>query len=302
MATGERLPVPSPDTARVVVDAPGEGPGYWAGAPSVARAEDGTVWLAYRLRRPIGVGRGYANVVARSTDGERFETVLVLDRQDFECDSLERPALVALPDGTWRLYVSCATPGTKHWRVDALDADDPSKFTPASSRTVLPGDDEVAVKDPVVKVIDGAWHMWLCCHPLDLPDDTDRMSTHYGTSADGLAWTMHGPALAGTPGRWDQRGARVADVVHDGSEWLAYYDGRRDKASNAEELTGIASGRAPGHLVARPEHYGVGPDGEGSLRYVSALALADGGTQLYYETSRRDGAHDLRTEYVPPSR
>jgi hypothetical protein len=27
------------------------------------------------------------------------------------------------PDGDWRLYLSCATPGTPHWRIDALDAD-----------------------------------------------------------------------------------------------------------------------------------------------------------------------------------
>ena len=46
----------------------------------------------------------------------------MLDRESFDCESLERPALVALPGGGWRLYVSCATPGTKHWRVDALDA------------------------------------------------------------------------------------------------------------------------------------------------------------------------------------
>ncbi len=302
MATGDPLPVPAPDTAIVAVEAPGEGPGYWAGAPSVALDRDGIYWLAYRLRRPIGVGRGYANVVARSTDGERFQTVLVLERDDFGCDSLERPALVVRNDGGWRLYVSCATPGTKHWRVDALDAEDPSQFVPGSARTVLPGNASVGVKDPVVKLIDGHWHLWLCCHPLDRPDDTDRMTTHYGTSADGLAWTMHGEALAGTPGRWDQRGARVADIVHDGREWRAYYDGRADKAANAEEHTGLAAGDSPGRLVAGPERFGSGDGRHGSLRYVSALALPDGGTRLYYETSRRDGAHDLRTEYVPPSR
>ncbi len=302
MATAEPLPVPRPDAATVVVEPPGEGRGYWAGSPSVAVATDGTFWLAYRLRRPIGVGRGYANVVARSGDGEHFETVAVLDREAFSCDSLERPALVAKDDGTWRLYVSCATPGSKHWRVDALDAADPSQFEPASAKTVLPGDETVGVKDPVVKVIDGSWHLWLCCHPLDLPEETDRMTTHYGTSADGLAWTMHGEALAGTPGRWDQRGARVADVVHDGTTWKAYYDGRVDKAANAEEHTGMAEGTAPGRLVSRPGRFGSGEDGSGSLRYVSMVDLPDGGVRLYYETSRRDGAHDLRTEYVPPSR
>lgn len=302
MADSGSLLLPSADAATLVAEAPGEGRGYWAGAPSAVLAADGTYWLAYRLRRPIGDGRGYANVVARSSDGERFETVLVLGRDQFDCDSLERPALLSLPDGTWRLYVSCATPGTKHWRVVALDADDPSGFTPASARTVLPGDETMGVKDPVVKLINGQWHMWLCCHPLDLPDETDRMSTLYCTSVDGLAWDTRGVALAGTPGRWDERGARVAEVVHVDGRWLAYYDGRATKEENAEERTGLAEGDTPGRLVAEDVVVGAWAGGKGSLRYVTAVSLADGGIRLYYETSRRDGAHDLRTEYVPPSR
>ena len=302
MADNARFPWPNPDASAVAVPAPGAGRGYWAGSPSAVLDDDGTFWLAYRLRRPVGAGRGYANVVARSADGERFETVSVLGRERFDCDSLERPALVKLPDGAWRLYVSCATPDSKHWRVDAVDAPDPSGFDPAAARTVLPGDDTVAVKDPVVKVIGGRWHMWLCCHPLDQRDETDRMATHYCSSGDGLEWTDHGTALAGTPGRWDGRGARVADVVHDGGRWLAYYDGRATREENAEERTGVAEGDAPDLLLSRGEPIGAAPGGRGSLRYVSAVALPGGGTRLYYETSRLDGAHDLRTEYVPPSR
>jgi hypothetical protein len=303
MSDRETLPVPDPADAPVVVPSPGEGKGYWAGGPSATLADDGTFWLAYRLRRPLGVGRGYANVIARSDDGVTFETVTVLEREAFDCDSLERPALVALPDGSWRIYVSCATPGTDHWRVDAIDAADPSSFAAGSARTVLAGDpDSVAVKDPVVKWIDGAWHLWLCCHPLDLPEATDRMTTRYGTSDDGLSWELHGTALAGVPGAWDQRGARVADVLHDGDRWLAYYDGRASKEENAEERTGIATGDRPDHLVSDGRVIGTWPDGSGSLRYVSCVALPEGGLRLYYETNRLDGSHDLRTEYVPPSR
>jgi hypothetical protein len=34
--------------------------------------------MAYRLRRPVDRGRGYANVVGRSRDGVRFETIATL--------------------------------------------------------------------------------------------------------------------------------------------------------------------------------------------------------------------------------
>jgi hypothetical protein len=301
--TVDRLPVPSPDNARLVVAAPGEGPGYWAGGPSAVLAEDGTYWLAYRLRRPRDAGRGYANVIARSDDGISFETVTVFERREFECDSLERPALVALPDGSWRIYVSCATPDSDHWKVDAIDADGPANFAVNSARTVLAGDPaSVAVKDPVVKLIAGRWHLWVCCHPLDDPDATDRMTTTYGTSRDGLSWDLRGTALAGVSGRWDQRGTRIADVLYGGGRWLAYYDGRASKEENAEERTGMAVGDQPDHLEADGEVIGTGPDGKWSLRYVSCVELADGGFRLYYETRRLDGAHDLRTEYVPPWR
>ena len=65
-----------------------------------------------------------ANVVAQH-DGVRFEPVAEVTKDRFGAESLERPALVRTPGGRWRLYVSCATPGTKHWWVDVLEADTP---------------------------------------------------------------------------------------------------------------------------------------------------------------------------------
>jgi hypothetical protein len=66
--------VPRPEESTVVIAPPGTGAGYWAGAPSAALGDDG-IYLAYRLRRPIGAGRGYAIAVARSADGVGFETL-----------------------------------------------------------------------------------------------------------------------------------------------------------------------------------------------------------------------------------
>jgi hypothetical protein len=153
------------DAVEVVVPAPGPGPGNWAGAASAVRV-DGTFWLTYRVRRPLAEGRGVAVVVARSADGVAFEEVAVVHREAFGCESFERPVLVPLPDGGWRLYLSCATPGSKHWWVDSLTAAAPDRLAEGERRVVLPGDDRVAVKDPVVERVAGGWRMWLCCHPL----------------------------------------------------------------------------------------------------------------------------------------
>jgi hypothetical protein len=288
------FPPPRLERSRLVVAPPGDGAGYWAGAPSACLV-DGITYLAYRLRAPVGKGRGYAVVVARSADGEHLETLAVIESHGLAAESLERPALVLTPDGRWRLYLSCATPGTKHWRIELIEAADPRSFDRGDARVVLPGDKRFGVKDPVIIRRDGRWHLWASCHPLEDPDEADRMVTGYATSDDGIAWTWRGTALDRTPGRWDSRGVRVAAVVPRGGRVLAWYDGRASAAENCEEKTGIAAGEEFGRLVPQ----GTGPVAEspyGGLRYLCALRLPDGGWRVYYEATRTDGAHELRTE------
>jgi hypothetical protein len=301
------VPLPDALLASRVVAAPGEGVGHWSGAPSAVL--DGDVfWLAYRVRRPVAEGRGVAVVLARY-DGRTVEPVAEVAREGFGAESLERPALVRRPDGGWRLYVSCATPGSKHWWVECLDADTVAGLPDGIRTMVFPGDEKVAVKDPVIRWDQDGWHAWVCCHPLDEPGQEDRMWTDYARSDDGLVWSEPVPALRPSGDGWDARGTRVTAVLPAPGErgWVAYYDGRHDAAENWYERTGLAlvgeagpgEPLATGELVAEQLLPIGSPYGTHALRYLCVVPVPSGGYQLFYEASRQDGAHDLVTQRVP---
>jgi len=285
------FPLPGRGTPVVAVPAPGTGEGWWAGASSAALDVDGSFVIAYRVRTGHA-GRG-STVVARSTDGEHLTTVASLDQARFDAASMERPAVLRTDDGRWRLYVcSASKPPSKHWWIDLLEADDPAGFAQAEARTVFPGDASTGVKDPIVRrTAGGGWEAWICCHPLDEPDEEDRMTTAYATSADGVDWTWHGTVLRPRPGTWDQRGARLTAVLPDGR---AAYDGRATKEENWWERTGLArlTGQAPGDLEQ------VSDDAVSPVRYLDVLPLRDGGYRIWYEASFPDGTHELRTERI----
>src|SRR3712207_3422519 len=88
------FPLPGSAPSVVAVPAPGEGPGYWAGASSAALDEDGAFVVGYRLRH--GHDGTAETVIARSEDGERFTTVATLRQSEFGAKSMERPSLVQI--------------------------------------------------------------------------------------------------------------------------------------------------------------------------------------------------------------
>jgi hypothetical protein len=189
VAAIDDFPLPGTAQAVVAVPAPGSGIGWWAGSSSAALDRDGTFVIAYRIRTGAE-GKG-STVVARSDDGERCTTMCTIDQARFDAQSMERPALVRTDEGRWRLYVCpAAQPPSKHWWIDLLEADDPRDFASAEPRTVFPGDERTGVKDPLVqRSAAGGWQAWICCHPLDVPDEEDRVTTAYASSKDGLDWS-----------------------------------------------------------------------------------------------------------------
>jgi hypothetical protein len=274
--------------AVVAVPAPGDGPGYWAGASCAVLDGDGGFVIGYRVRNGHdGIDQ---TVIARSPDGERLTTVATLDQSRFDAQWMERPAIVRTEQGHWRLYVCCGTPQTKHWWIEVLEADDPAGFQTAEARPAFPGDERTAVKDPIVKLVDGRWHAWICCHPLDVPGAEDRMSSAYATSDDGLTWDWHGTVLTGRPGTWDARGARLTSVLPDGR---AAYDGRASAQENWFERTGLAVRTGQDGRFAQVEDSPVV-----DVRYLDVLPMPDGGHRIWYETRLPDESHELRTEHI----
>jgi len=288
------FPLPGTTAHAVAVPAPGNGQGQWAGSSSAALDDDGTFVVAYRVRHGLGHENPVETVVARSVDGEHFTTVATLEKERWGGQSMEKPSLVRADDGRWRLYVCPAAPApSKHWWIDVLEADDPADLATAEPRTAFPGDENTGVKDPLVqRTAEGGWQAWICCHPLDVDDEEDRMTTAYATSADGLEWEWHGTVLAGRPGMWDARGARLTAVLPDGR---AAYDGRATKEENWFERMGLArlTGRRPGELEQTNDDAAV------DAHYLDVLPLPGGGYRIYYEARLPDESHELRTEAHP---
>lgn len=287
------LQVLSVTAGDLVAEPPATGPGHWVGAPS-AFWHKGVHWLAYRMRLPEELGRGRRTIIARSDDGIDFQTVSEVHADDFAAASLERPALVRLPEGGWRLYLSCATPDSKHWWVEAIDAKHPTDLPLGERHVVLAGDPTTeAFKDPVVWLDEhGQWQMWVCRHPLDAgPAAADRMTSHHATSADGLRWTFSGRRVLPSPGQWDERGARATAQV----DGIVLYDGRASAQENFHERTGLAQPHADGTSTRLG---GPVPAGATTaLRYLSVLDTPRG-TRLYWEAERPDGSNDLRTTLI----
>lgn len=281
------FPLPRDKSATVVEPAPGPGPQRWAGAPSALFDDDGSVVLAYRVRN----GGKDHNVIARSTGGERFTTIGTLTPDQFGASMVERPALARTPDGSWRLYVCCATPNTKHWWIGMLESSTVDGLISAEVRHVFDGDEHTGVKDPVIRFDGNQWHAWICCHPLDIPDAEDRMSTAYATSPDGLQWTSHGTVLTGRNGTWDARGARLTCVLPDGR---VSYDGRATAEENWFERTGLAAPTGPGPALHQLPNSPII-----DIRYLEALPLPGGAYRIYYEARLPDESHELRTELIP---
>ena len=311
------VPIFEPDDGATVIEPPGDGPGYWAGGASALYDDkERAFYLYYRLRRPIGKGRGWRCVVARSEDGIRFSTIWTCAKNELNAESIESAALIKTPDSNFRLYVSYVDLEDLSWKIALLEADSPEKFNPHHAKVVLQGEDADAygVKDPYVGIVDGRYYMFVhyaarSLFDADPTDDelrgsgifvseTGRGSAGLAVSDDGTKFTWQGDVLQ--PGEhWDSRLVRVDTVVHRPPLFMLFYSGRSTFEETYEDKTGVAVSLdlKQFHKLSTEVPLLASPHSTGALRYLDAVLVGEE-IFFYYEYARDDGSHELRLSRI----
>ncbi|MBB5133585.1 hypothetical protein HNP84_003311 [Thermocatellispora tengchongensis] len=319
MVNRVHMPLPPFDPAEgtVVLGPEKAEPGYWTGSPGVLH--DGErYWLTYRQRRPRGAEaeRGWRCAVAVGDDGVHFTDVWSVHKDELGTPSMERFCLTPGDDGGFRLFLSYVDPADNRWRIDALTAEDPSRFDVAARRPVLTAaaTGTEGVKDPYVMRVGPVTYLFasfaeaLSGLGAEAHATADiynvGVTTHptgLATSLDGETFTWHGTVLPVGAG-WNRYQVRLNSVVRTAGGYVGFYDGSASHEENYEERCGIAvsADLFTWHRLSDEGPWVTAPHGTGSVRYVDALVV-DGEWRIYYEMTRADGAHELRLIRLPAS-
>lgn len=314
-----------PNNGSTVINPPGKGPGYWAGASSVLYDDESKrFYLYYRLRRPRlvengrEVGRGYECRIGESIDGVNFKTIWETNKSYFGGISLEKASIIRTLNGTFRLYISYVDPEDNRWRIDMMEAKriedlDPSKkikiFTPSDLNIE-------GIKDPEVIIIGGLYYMFVSYAPS--PKDIDPITkrkmhetadvyntgitkscTGLAISHDGISFRWIGDILSPPEKGWDSYATRITSILYNPPVFYAFYDGSRDVSENYEEKLGLAVSLDLKNFerVSIDKPIIVSPYSSKSLRYLNAVSV-DGKIFYYYEMATEDGSHELRVSIV----
>lgn len=304
-----------PNDGVTILEPPGEGQGYWVGAPSILYDDDNNkFYLYYRRRKPRGMGRGYECGIAESTDGINFNEVWIASKDFFGSISVERASLVKTLEGKYRLYIGYVASEDNKWKIDMLEAVSFEKLDPNKKKLVL---DPVVcgvegVKDPYIMIIGRKYYMFVSYAPTpqiisgDLHSTADvfntgktSSNTGLALSSDGINFEWAGDVLSPPKKSWNAYAMRLSCLLYINPVFNVFYDGGTDVNENYEEKTGLCITLDLMNFinVSDKEPILVSPHSSRSLRYMDAIKLGDY-IYYYYEYAKPDGSHELRMNMV----
>jgi len=299
-----------PEKGKTVFEPEGEGYGYWVGGHNVVfDSDEKKFYLYYRIRHPLGKGRGGVCRVTESTDGVKFNKIWEATKEQLDADSIEVGSLIKDPaTGMWRLYISYDTGHC--WRVDLIEADHPKNFDAWHHRTVMQPQDYglSSVKDPRVYIVGGLYVVFVSVpsrerwiedesgwhHPVGA-DGTGLMTSPDGIYFRNFKYVLE-PSLS-APGEWGQFDARINSVVYLPPVYIGFFDAGSTSYDNYEEWCGVAFSHNLEHWTRVSTNGPWVRSPHGCIRYVDALVVGDE-IWYYYEYARKDGSHELRVNKV----
>lgn len=305
------LPKPDPEKGVTVFEPDGKGYGYWVGGHDVTYdPKEKKFYLYFRVRKPLGKGRGVECRIAESDDGINYTTIWTGNKKELNAKSLEVGSLIKDPySGRWRLYISVEDADTKQWRVDLVEGDHPAEFDLWSHRTVMaPQDFGInVIKDPRVYIIGGLYHAFVCvnskeCCEVEKTGNTEIRrpigmdATALMTSSDGVYWRdleyVFEPGK-GAQGEWGHYRARINSIIWIPPTYLGFFDGGETFYDNFEEQCGVAVSHDLKRWtrVTRNDPWIKGP--YGPIRYMYAIIIEEN-IYYYYEYTMENGGHEIR--------
>ncbi len=300
-------PVFDPAKGETVREPEGKGYGHWVGGHSVVFDPDaGKFYLYYRIRHPLGKGRGGKCRIAESGDGVAFTDIWEGTKEELDAESIEVGSLVRDPrTGNWRLYVSYQM-RRGPWRVDLIEANHPRELDAWHHRTVMqPGEYGIgSVKDPRVYLVAGLYVAFVSVPAQQgWREDESGWRHPVGGGATGIMTSPDGIYFRnfkyvfepgdGAPGEWGRFRARINSVVYLPPVYVGFFDGGHTMYDCYEEWCGVAFSHDLEHWTR------VSTDGpwvrspHGCIRYMDALVVGEE-IWYYYEYTREDGSHELR--------
>lgn len=311
-------PLFDPEQGVTVREPLGEGPGWWAGAPScIFDPIDGKFYLYYRYRKPRELGRGVDCRIAASDDGLAFEDVWNATKEQVNTQSMEKSAIVRGPDSRWMLYLSFVDTDGR-WCIELCQSDTIDGFDPSQRTPILDADtcNAEGVKDPCVYNIGGLYCMIVSYAPTPaaLTDEvrgvmhatgdvynTGATKSHTGLaiSEDAISWEWVGDILSPPDEGWDQYCTRIGSILYMPPVFIGFYDGSASVEENYEEKAGmcLSADLRCWERITKSGPFVLSPHAQRTIRYIEVVQREEA-LYYYYEYTRPDGSHELRANRV----
>lgn len=176
-------------------------PGSWIGAgKAIFDHETGELLLTARPRKTEGKARGFAANIYRSKDGEKFELVRSIDKEEvsqksgLSIHSIEGTQLLKDPfSGKWHFYLSIDTGsdfvwGGLYWQTLLLTASHIEGPWQSEGLVLMNGEsyDSNQARDATIDIVDGKW---FCLYKA--VDNNRQERPALATSCDGVSWEKH---------------------------------------------------------------------------------------------------------------